>query len=495
MLAALAAAVAAALLFVGAMRLHGLLAWGVCAPLVLATLWVQGWRGACAVGALFGVGVAFGGGVPWVTAAGEQYFHLPLWLAVVCAAVLALACGATFGALLGAGLRCAVHGSAGWTIVAVGAVWAAWEGLTTAVFPHYPWAGLAATQVDLPVLLQAASLGGQTGLSWAMASAGAALALAVRSLPSGGLHWRYAITALVIVLLVSVTGWVRLTARHVPPGETCRVSAVDAGVSWQEKDPQVVLARYETLSEGALATHPAAIVWPESALPGFVELDASLQRHLRDRARQWDAVLITGGPRAAWEAGWRQRLFNSVYRIGADVPLQVYDKRMRVPFAEYWPLPERLRPDWLSVQEVAAGAEPMVLAAGDCQLGVLVCFEAEQPGLTREAVRRGADALLVLSNDAQLPEQAALNEVAQAQLRAVETGVPVLRAANRGPSVLVDRYGTIVQRSRGAVLNARLFRGTVAPAVRLAPLVWVLSWIVSGCACAATACGYLRPDP
>lgn len=444
------------------------------------------------MGALFGVGVTFGGGLPWVTAAGVQYFHLPLWLAAGCAAGLALLCGATFGALLGAGLRCAVHAPAGWTIVAVGAVWAAWESLTTAVFPYYPWAGLAATQVDLPVLLQAASIGGQTGLSWAMASAGAALAFTVRSLPSDPTRLRSGITGVAIVLLAGAVGWVRLTAPQAS-SETCAVSAVDADIPSGETEPQVVLARYEELSARALATQPAAIVWPESALQGFIEIDAGLQRRLRDRVRQWNTVLIAGGPRAAWDASWRQSLFNSVYRIDAAAPLQVYDKRVRVPFAEYWPLPASLRPAWLSVQEVAAGTGSMVLRAGSCHLGVLVCFEAEQSGLAREAVRGGADALLVLSNDAQLPEQAALNEVVQARLRAVETGVPVLRAANHGPTVLVDRYGHIVQRSRGDVLNARMYRGTAAPAVRLGPLVLLLSWIASGAACAAAAHRYLRP--
>jgi apolipoprotein N-acyltransferase len=444
------------------------------------------------VGAVFGVGVAFGGSVPWVTAAGEQYFHLPPWLAAVCAAGLGLVWGAAFGALLVTGLRCAVLGPADWTIVAVGAVWAAWEWLTTTVFPYYPWAGLAATQVDVPVVLQVASLGGQSGLSWAVASAGAAFGLAAQRLPSRSVRLRYGIAGITIVLVVAAFGWVRLTVRQAPPHGTCTVSAVDADIPSGAMDPQVVLARYEALSTHALAAHPDAIVWPESALPGFVEIDADLQRRLRDRARLWSVALIAGGPRAAWGAGWQQILFNSVYRIDATAPLQVYDKRLRVPFAEYWPLLPSLRPDWLSVEEVAPGAQSTLMAAGSCRLGILVCFEAEQSALAREAVRSGADALLVVSNDAQLPEQAVLNEIVQARLRAVETGVPVLRAANRGPSVLVDRYGYIVQRSRGQVLNAGLPCGTAAPAVRLGSLVVLLSWIISGASCAAAARRYWR---
>ncbi|MFQ5665060.1 MAG: nitrilase-related carbon-nitrogen hydrolase [Candidatus Binatia bacterium] len=183
-----------------------------------------------------------------------------------------------------------------------------------------------------------------------------------------------------------------------------------------------------------------------------------------------------------WGSGWRQRLFNSVYRIDAAAPLQAYDKRALVPFAEYWPGPLSVRPKWLEAAAVTPGTQPALFNAGGCRLGMLICFEAERPDLAREAVRSGADALLVVSNDADLPLPAVRREIAQARLRAVETGVPVVRAANRGISVVIDRYGRVLQDGSGKVLHAAISPGRPALAVNIQPLLLALFWITTGSA-------------
>jgi apolipoprotein N-acyltransferase len=110
---------------------------------------------------------------------------------------------------------------------------------------------------------------------------------------------------------------------------------------------------------------------------------------------------------------------------------------------------------------------------------VLLCFEVDRPALAREVVAAGARTVLVLSNDAQLPPQAITGDVAQARLRAVETGAPVVRAANAGTSLAIDRFGRIVQQSRGGVLNVSVPAAAVAPANRWAQPFLGLCWLVS----------------
>ncbi|MBI4517679.1 MAG: apolipoprotein N-acyltransferase [Deltaproteobacteria bacterium] len=434
----------------------------------------QGWREACAGGAVFGAAVALAAHAPWVAAAGRLYFGLGPWLAAVAATALAVGCGAVYGSVLGAMLRCALCSRpAGLAAIAVGAAWAAWESLTTALFPYYPWAGLAATQTDLPTL-QLVSVAGQGALSAVIAGAGACFGLAGRA-GERGPALRRAAAGAAIVVAVAGFGHLRLECAAPAAAPACTVAAVDASISSGELRLPEVLDRYEAASRAALAPMPAAVVWPESAVPGYPEVDVVLQERLRKLAGGWAVVLIAGGARVSWTSTWQPTVFNSVYRIANSEPIETYDKRMLVPFAESWPLPLVPRPQWLLAQEVAPGTQPRLFRAAQCRLGVLVCFEVEQAVLARESVELGADALLVLSNDAQLPPQAVALELAQARLRAVETGVPVLRAANRGISAAIDRYGRVTEQARGAVLTT-----TVPPATR-APASWLGPWWLAAC--------------
>ncbi len=489
---ALACGVIGAFLLLGAAHVHGLLGWTVCIPLVLAQRYCQGWRATCAAGTAFGLTVALCGDARWVAAAGEQYFHLPAWSAAAAAGALGVIFGGAFGLLLGILLHCAARPPGAWRIGAFGAAWAAWESLTIAVVPYYPWVSLAATQADAPMLLQLASLAGQHGLSCVMAATGTALGLALQQRAGTPAATRFAIVGSAMLAAVVGFGWVRLAASPAPVLSQCSISAVDARITSGQLPPKRILRRYAVLSRRALQSHPSVIVWPESALPGYVETDLTLQRQLRRFVAQWGVPLVAGGPRTDWAAGWTRRLFNSAYLIESIGPLRIYDKRQRVPFAEYWPRVLAWRPKWLAAEEVTAGRAPAVFTAGDCRVGILICFEAEQPWLARELVRSHADTLLVLSNDAQLPEEAVRKEIIQAQLRAVETGLPVIRAANRGASVAIDRYGSVVQRQHGGVMTFTSAVGVPAPAVWFAPVFSAVCWAGALAAMAWTLCRQLR---
>jgi apolipoprotein N-acyltransferase len=273
-------------------------------------------------------------------------------------------------------------------------------------------------------------------------------------------------------------------------GRGCAVAAVDAQVSASDRSRDGILQRYLMGTAEAVKQGATRVVWPESALPGYPETDAALQRQLRELVSDAGATtLIAGGPRVEWTAGWEQRLFNSVYQVETTGPLRSYDKRRLVPFAEYWPGGLPARPAWLATDEVAPGTRAGVFTAGGCRYGVVICFEAEDPALARELARAGADVLLVLSNDAQVPPPAVWKEIGQVQLRAVETGVPVVRAANSGISVAVDRYGVVRRQQEGGVLLAPALRAQPTAAVRFAPGFNLVCWLA---AAAVLAGGVVR---
>ena len=486
-------ALTAAAFLTAATRLHGALAWLVCTPLILGVARADGLRGAGTVGALFGVTAALGGHGGWVAAAGQQYFELSWPQAAAAVLLLAVPCGTLLGAVLGVGLRCAVQAAGPSAALSAGAVWAAWEWLTTAVLPYYPWASLASTQADLAVPLQIAGLLGQAGLSFCIAAAGGSLALALlaRGHPRGA--FEHLSVCVAIILLGTAFGYARLAAEERVPASTCSIRTVDAGISSPAAPLAEIVDRYEAATaQPSPAAKFDAVAWPESALLVSPELDGALQARLRALAHRLGTVLIAGGPRLHWSGNWQPLAFNSAYRIQDSGALEAYDKRVLVPFAEYWPAIGVARPAWLATQEVAPGTEPALFAAGACRLGVLICFEGQHAHLARELAHAGADILLVVSNDAQLPQEAVSLQISQLRLRAVETGVPVVRAANKGISASIDRFGRIQQMARGGTLDIALAPGEPAPAVRAAPLFLSLCW---GMTVAAFALATRRQRP
>jgi apolipoprotein N-acyltransferase len=129
--------------------------------------------------------------------------------------------------------------------------------------------------------------------------------------------------------------------------------------------------------------------------------------------------------------------FNSVHVLRPAQGLRSYHKRLLVPFAERWPALLGAPP--AEVGELAAGRELSVLDMGDRPFGVLICFEITDSHGARTLARQGASFILNPTNDAWFT--GAAPHFPWAVIRAVESGVPVVRAANAGVSAVIDRYG------------------------------------------------------
>jgi apolipoprotein N-acyltransferase len=90
------------------------------------------------------------------------------------------------------------------------------------------------------------------------------------------------------------------------------------------------------------------------------------------------------------------------------------------------------------------GQGPTVFAVGDHRAGALICFESAFPALAREYARRGADALVVLTNNRSYRRSAnSAQHLAMGQFRAAETGRPLLQAAISGITAVVDHTGRV----------------------------------------------------
>ncbi len=217
---------------------------------------------------------------------------------------------------------------------------------------------------------------------------------------------------------------------------------LDQSLRWKRGEALRVLRHYQRLSEraiGAKAGAPDLIIWPESALQKSVS-DPLYGPPLAKMVSTMGVPLIVGAPRRDTRGH-----YNSVSMLTPGAEPQVYDKIRLLPFSEWHPidalasLPARGNE---SIGEYVAGSEPGVFSWRDKRLGILICFEAIYPQMARAVVANGASVIFNLSNDGWFrgsggPEQ----HLQQVVFRAIESGVPVVRATTTGISAVISPTG------------------------------------------------------
>ncbi len=175
------------------------------------------------------------------------------------------------------------------------------------------------------------------------------------------------------------------------------------------------------------------VIWPESAAMEPL----TRGRTLADLSRLGtllDADFLLGAD--AEDPG---RVTNALFLVtGGRFDFTRYEKRHLVPFGEYvpagfgWAFGRKIT---AGEQDYAAGTQPAALDWRGTRLGVAVCFESILPGHVRDAVRAGAEVLVVAANEAWLPAYAQAQHVQLTALRAREVGREALFVSNGGPTV------------------------------------------------------------
>jgi len=204
------------------------------------------------------------------------------------------------------------------------------------------------------------------------------------------------------------------------------------------------------------------VVWPEAAAAFFFQPDdrypanfagdAAYRRRLLQLAVDIRAPILFGAPALGVE-DQRLGFYNRAYMVSSRGAVTAwYDKIQLVPFGEYVPARKLFG---RFVNRVVAGFGDMfpgrvqtLFEVKGAKLGVLICYESVFPDLSRRAVKRGADILVNITNDAWYGDSSAPYQLlAMAALRSVETRVPMVRVANTGISAIIEPSGRITART------------------------------------------------
>lgn len=411
-------------------------------------------RAAAVTAWLFGVG-HFLVGVHWIVEpflvnAARHGWMIPFALAGM-AGGLALFPAATGLITVGFSRRFALGGISRALIFAV--VWVFLEWVRSWLFTGFPWNLTGYVWTATPAVMQAAAFVGIFGVSLMTVVAGAMPA----ALGTGrGARAGVAVAIFTVALPAAVWagGALRLGAapEYRPDDATAmvpgvRLRIVQANIpqrqKWQPELRAGHLQRYIALSRQPSARPPTHVIWPETAVPFFLAND-DIVRAAAAVAAPHGGALITGAPRRTGGAD-NLRLWNSALAITSDGRIVAsYDKSHLVPFGEYVPLRGVLPIDKLvpGQGDFAAGAGRQTIAIpGLPPVSPLICYEAIFPGaVARRDERPGW--LLNLTNDAWFGTFAGPQQhFAIAATRAVEEGLPLVRAANTGISAVIDPYG------------------------------------------------------
>lgn len=349
------------------------------------------------------------------------------------------------------------------------------EWLRGHLFTGFPWNAFGYLFTSSEPISQLAAYGGLWGLTFFTVLVAASPATLIDP-KENWRRWLAPVTGLFLLLMAFGAGAYRLNQSELiwSPGVSLRL--VQPNIPQDDKfRPELreqVLTTFERLSRqkgenGRTLNEVSHLIWPESPFPFLLSRDEQALRQIGDLLPR-GTTLLTGAIRkeAAKEESATETFYNSLYTIADDGTLiQAYDKVHLVPFGEYLPFQTTLE-KWGFEQLTrlrggfTAGTRRETMSVPRAPLvSPLICYEAIFPAQVASRDDR-PQWLLNITNDAWFGlTPGPYQHMAQARLRAIEEGLPLVRVSNNGISAVVDPYGRVIRAlalGREGILDAPL---------------------------------------
>jgi len=327
----------------------------------------------------------------------------------------------------------------------------------------FPWNSFGYALSEPLALAQTASLIGLWGMTFLTVAIFASPAVLIDGSSRGRKPWLAPVAALALFGAMAVFGTVRLSLQ---PTVLTKVKLrimqpnLQQDVKFNYAAKQEVMQKYLVLSDRASGPQSTGVrdtqilIWPESAFPFFLTREADAMAQIADLLPK-GTVLITGAVRAPdLPPGVRvTRAYNSIYVIDHDGSvLSAYDKLHLVPFGEYLPFQDWMEKlGFVQLTRVQGGFIPgtrrRIMDIPNAPRALpLICYEAIFPGdIAARDDRPGW--IINVTNDGWFGYSTGpYQHLQQARLRAIEEGLPIVRAANTGISAVIDPSGRMVAR-------------------------------------------------
>jgi apolipoprotein N-acyltransferase len=489
-------------LVAGAASAYGFEPWGlwpltlVCFALLIQLISkAPSTKRAFMLGWLFGVG-HFTFGNQWIAVAFTFQAAMPIWLGYIAVFGLALYL-AVYPALAAAGAHWINHRTANalpdpggddakqrptatlHLILAFAGLWIITEWLRSWVFTGYVWNPLSVISLSIPYLSQPATALGTYGLSGVMLLVVGMILKFVTLWTSAsgvergdGARTGYFLGGLILFALaaIAITGrssYDQSASDRTPVAVTIAQPNISQADKYAPGYDAINFAKLAMNSRPMPDQGPRLILWPEAAIPDYLEEgypyryyqgqpdESATGARARLTTLMGDGdVLVTGANRLVIEKGQLIAARNSVSAMDANGNiLGHYDKAHLVPYGEYLPLPWLLRPLGLARLvpgdlDFWSGPGPQTMTVNlngkPVKIGIQICYEMIFSGQVTDRKNR-PHFIFNPSNDAWFGTIGPPQHLAQARLRAIEEGLPVVRATPTGISAVIDANGRIIK--------------------------------------------------
>ncbi|OQA95704.1 MAG: Apolipoprotein N-acyltransferase [Spirochaetes bacterium ADurb.Bin218] len=350
-------------------------------------------------------------------------------------------------------------------------IWIIVDYIQSIGFLAFPWTYIGYSQYPFISFIQMSSVTGILGVNFLIIMFNIAIGNFIKRLDwEGGFFIKYLystregkiflyISATLIFIMIA--GFVRVKSFEEGEGKF-KISVIQTCISpWDNWH----LRRYEYLGElikytkMAVADDPDLIIWSESATLETIsfrwqngEKDL-FDQHLFNFVREINKPVLTGEIGvSAKRDGYRIRLYpqNSALLIKEDgVPEKTYAKINLVPFGEWFPYQKwfsfvKKLVDKMGGSDFVPGSIPELFTLKEHKFAVLICYEGIFYRLCRDYKNKGADFLINITNDGWTDTcNGHYQHFAASVFRAVENGIPVVRAGNTGVSAVITPIGTV----------------------------------------------------
>jgi apolipoprotein N-acyltransferase len=325
----------------------------------------------------------------------------------------------------------------------ISSIWVLLEYIRSHLLTGFPWALLGYSQyLNLPII-QIADVTGAWGVSFLIMLVNIVVYLALIKKQK-----RAIILSCLLCVLVSLGyGYYKINfLKKSAIQKSIRVSVVQGNIpqdlKWDINLRDFIIDRYVKLTLQAIKDNPDLIIWPEAALPVVLEEEPFYYEKVKDLVKEIKTPVVLGAVTLR-----NGHYYNSSLLVSDQGEnLELYDKLHLVPFGEYIPLKKILGflETVVPIGEITPGKEYKVFKR-PAKFSVLICFEDLFPELSRRFVKKGANFLVNITNDAWYKMSSAPYQHLQASVfRAVENRVFLVRSANTGVSCFIGPSGEVV---------------------------------------------------
>lgn len=313
------------------------------------------------------------------------------------------------------------------------------------LFTGFPWMYVGYTTVDSP-FASFAPLVGVRGISLLFFICAGAIALAIERryvyLPVAG-----------FIFFVSI---IIMGIKYVTPMEPIKVAGIqgniEQSIKWDPNHTIPSIKKYMNLTSPELGKNDV-VIWPESAMPVYVQQIVPLLDDLNFLANEQETALLMGIQRVTPD----KLSYNSMYVFGQSKNLfdaQIYDKRHLVPFGEVVPFENLTRQlgsifnfPMSSFSPGALDQEQIHIEKFDLKFIPALCYESIFPELMLSMHSDETNGIIMISNDSWYGDtRGPIEHLAIARMRSMEMQKPMIRVTNSGITAYIDELGAIVER-------------------------------------------------